>query len=479
MKIAIKPLLPTAGILLLIFSISCQGDETPAPPSASKSTTTGPTPVPQQAKDLALEFYKAHDSIEEDWDQFHADFDLWRKDLVACDPSAARQAFQGFAGQFNDVKEKTLSLSRPSGVRGLADKLIEASQEEAAALRRLRDNWQPGDTLLLEAVASKRVASAAAQKKVEDKLVDLQEGTDAESDADSMEELAEFSTSFDALQASWEMIHSSYEQLKIEQERLEPEVFTARIDELVGSFDVILLGVASLPSADQTDDLAEALSVAADSQKKGLQELESLEPDLSRTPAFDAFDGYVKESKNVLQDTKKELKSLTGDGSGDDTAAVQDFDRDFKVLLVSWNQFHGDFDDWMDSGGDCDRAEVIQTLGDFSLEFGGLADQARDLPTASYLRPMGGLVVVAAEGEAEALRVLRNTWRPFGADAYKALDQERANAGRLRRQAAVGVQELLDRFQVPTDDTTDAAADKSADGAKNDKAPARPAVPSQ
>ena len=60
----------------------------------------------------------------------------------------------------------------------------------------------------------------------------------------------------------------------------------------------------------------------------------------------------------------------------------------------------------------------------------------------------GGLLVEAAEGEEEALRVLRNTWRPFASDAYKALDRQRADAGRLRRQASVGVQELLDRFQV-------------------------------
>ncbi len=65
-----------------------------------------------------------------------------------------------------------------------------------------------------------------------------------------------------------------------------------------------------------------------------------------------------------------------------------------------------------------------------------------------YTGPALPLVVEAAEGEEEALRVLRNTWRPFTADIYKALDRHRADAGRLRRQASVGVQELLDRFQV-------------------------------
>ena len=448
MKMKIRPLLPAAAILLLVLSIACQSNETPASTSASESTTAGPTPVPQLVKDLAQQFATDHGFIEQDWDAFHIEFDTWREGLVACDPSAAQQAFRGFASHFNDVNEQTLSLSRPSSARGLADQLIEASQGEAAGLRRLRDRWQPGDNSLLEAVASKRVDSAAAQKGVEDKLADLQE----EADPESLEELKEFSDAFDDLQADWEKFHDSYESLKDEQAGLEPAAVLARIDELIGTFDSIVAGVEDLPAADKAEDLAESLAEAADSQEMGLGELkseiESLEEGSSRAVAFDAFDGPVEESQDELKQTKKELKALTKDDSAKDTAAVEDFAREFDELLESWNGFHRDFDDWLDSEGGCDRSEVIQSLGEMSLEFGRLADRARDLPTASYLRPMGGLLVEAAEGEEEALRVLRNTWRPFVADVYKALDRQRADAGRSRRQASVGVQELLDRFQV-------------------------------
>ena len=448
MKMKIRPLLPAAGILLLVLSIACQSNETPASTSASESTTAGPTPVPQQVKDLAQQFARDYGFIEKDWDNFHVEFDTWREGLVACDPSAAQQAFRGFASHFNDVNEETLVLSRPSSARGLADKLIEASQGEAAALRRLRDRWQPGDNSLLEAVASKRVDSAAAQRGVEDKLADLQEETDAE----SLEELNEFSDAFDVIQADWEEFHDSYESLKDDQAGLEPAAVLDRIDELINSFDSIIEGVEDLPSAEKAEDLADGLAAAADSQEMGLGELkskiESLEEGSSSDAAFDAFDDNVQDSKDDLKDTEKELKALTKDDSAKDTAAVEDFAREFDELLESWNGFHRDFDDWLDSEGGCDRSEVIQTLGEMSLEFGRLADRARDLPTASYLRPMGGLLVEAAEGEEEALRVLRNTWRPFGADVYKALDRQRADAGRSRRQASVGVQELLDRFQV-------------------------------
>ena len=452
MKLKNKPLLPAAAILLLVLSIACQSNEIPAPASASQSNANGASPVPEQAQELAQElaqqFARDHGFIEKDWDNFHLEFDTWREGLVACDPSAAQQAFRGFASNFNDVNEQTLSLSRPTGTRGLADKLIEASQGEAAALRRLRDRWQPGNDSLLEAVATKRVESAVAQKGAEDKLADLQEGTDTE----SLDELKKFSEGFDVLQADWEEFHGSYESLKDDQTELEPAAVLDRIDELIGNFDLIVAGVKDLPAADKAEDLADALAEAADSQKKGLiqlkGEIEELKEGSSSDASFDAFDEKVQESQDKLKGTKKELKGLTEDGPGEDTAAVQDFALELDEVLKSWNGFYRDFDNWMDSEGGCDRSEVIQTLGEMSLEFGRLADRARDLPTASYLRPMGGLIVEAAEGEEEALRVLRNTWRPFTADVYKALDRQRADAGRLRRQASVGVQELLDRFQV-------------------------------
>ena len=448
MKINIKPLLSVAGILLLLLSVACQSNETPVPSSASESPITGPTPVPEQAKTLAEQFARAHGEIEQDWDDFHKEFDAWREGLAACDPSAAQQAFRGFASKFNDVNEQTLSLSRPSSVRGSLDQLIEASQGEASALRRLRDRWQPGDTSLLEAVASQRVAAAAAQKELEDELADLQDGADA----GSLEELEEFSGAFETLQTSWETFHSGYLPLKAEGDELEPEEFLTRLDELVKSFSVITLGVEDLPAADLAEDLAEALTSAADAQKMGLDDLQSeikgLEEGASKAEAFTAFDAHVRESKSVLKKTEKELKNLAKEDSAQDTAAVEDFAEEFDELLEVWKEFHEDIDDWVDSEGGCDRSEVIGTLGEMSLKFGRLADRARNLPTASYLRPMGGLVVQAAEGEAEALRVLRNAWRPFGADVYKALDSQRADAGDLRRLAAVGVEELLDRFQV-------------------------------
>ena len=76
---------------------------------------------------------------------------------------------------------------------------------------------------------------------------------------------------------------------------------------------------------------------------------------------------------------------------------------------------------------------------------GELGRKVRGLPQSSYLLPMYNLLVEAAAREEGAIRALRNSWRPFTVDAFKAVDQERLNANRLRRQADTGLQELRDR----------------------------------
>ena len=55
--------------------------------------------------------------------------------------------------------------------------------------------------------------------------------------------------------------------------------------------------------------------------------------------------------------------------------------------------------------------------------------------------------------EEQALKDLRNSWRPFDDGAFQGLDRERTTADRLRRQVALGVQELLERYGLSGQDT--------------------------
>ena len=52
----------------------------------------------------------------------------------------------------------------------------------------------------------------------------------------------------------------------------------------------------------------------------------------------------------------------------------------------------------------------------------------------------------AARLEEQAFKALRNSWRPFDDGAFQGLDRERGAADNLRRQVALRVQELLERY---------------------------------
>ena len=91
---------------------------------------------------------------------------------------------------------------------------------------------------------------------------------------------------------------------------------------------------------------------------------------------------------------------------------------------------------------------MIQDLSRFGVSFSEIANEARNLPAATVLRPMGELLVEAAQREERALRDLVNTWRPYDTGVYTTLDQETTAANKLRRQVTVGLQELYERFGI-------------------------------
>ena len=466
------PLAAAAGFVLLIFA--CEAPELPANTPVQGASAATATPVPPEARQAALEFGRRHRAIDRDWEQFHRDFDQWRAGLSSCGRSSFEGALRDFASDFNEITVQARNLSRPSGARSIADQLIEAANKEGAALRRLRDRWQPDDTSLFEAVATERAAAAAAQKEAQDRLTDLQ----GNGKPGSLEGVDQFSKDFEEINADWQKFHENYDSLRKEQGDLTNADTLTRLEELVNQFDDIAAAVDNMPSSSATEKMLKTLKEAADAEGQGLDDLRSAlqdtgsgsgeppaatpapagqtpTPEPAKTPAptngstaFDAFDDQVEMGKNALNEVKKDLEAILEDGEARDIVAVQRFAQEQQLLLEKWNRFHQEYDEWRKTEGGCDRAAAMQALSQFTLRFGEITQDVRELPRTSFLRPMGDLLVEAVEREEEAFRVLRNTWRPFGFDVYKALDQERTNAGRLRRQADVGVQELLDRFNI-------------------------------
>ena len=103
-----------------------------------------PTPVPASDRAAALEFAASHGAIARRWEEFHTEFDAWRQGLVSCSVNSVRSSLSGFAGEFAEIAASARALPRPEVTRGLSDTLVQAAGQELAALRLLRDTWQPG-----------------------------------------------------------------------------------------------------------------------------------------------------------------------------------------------------------------------------------------------------------------------------------------------------------------------------------------------
>ena len=170
--------------------------------------------------------------------------------------------------------------------------------------------------------------------------------------------------------------------------------------------------------------------------------------DSSSPAAFDAFELRVVESDSKLHQAIRDLAEIQEGLSPAGQTLVNDFSAQHDSLLQAWNKFHREYDEWLRTEGGCDRAKTVETLAQFNIRFAELTNKVRSLSRASFLRPIGELLVDAAEREERSLRSLRNNWHPFDVEVYKNLDQERLAVARLQRQASVGLQDLLEQYGI-------------------------------
>ncbi len=449
------------GSLLLALLVACS--ETADTPQA----TVPPGPPPGQATEplsasdlMAVDaFADQRQTIDQEWDQLHEDFDRWRAGLTSCHRSSVHEALQDFAAGFTDVTAQAGDLPRATVTRELADILIAAAEEEEAAFRQLRDRWQPDDPALFELVEQRRSDAAQAQRNVEDMILELRDQLEAAADPEERAALREFSDALDAVRNDWNGFHDDYAELQEDAGRIDTAALFARLKGLIEGFETVVEAVSGLPSSGATESMEEMLREAAEAEIEALSavydELLSLVapsggpnaeiPLPSAGALLSGMDAVLEESEALLAQVSRTTKVLVDDDPEEKLAAVENFDGNYGSLLVGWDVFHQRYSDWRRTDGGCDRTEVLQSLDRFNLRMGDLGREVRRLPQSSYLLPMYTLLVEAVEREEGAIRALRNSWRPFTVDAFKAVDQERVNANRLRRQADIGLQGLRDR----------------------------------
>jgi hypothetical protein len=433
---------------------------------------------------VAVEFATDHRKLTKEWDTFHGSFDSWRERLVACDSSSVRVSLQQFGGRFSGITEAARALPRPSIVRELADKLIQASEKEEEALRLLRDTWRPEDSRgrppsagtsssadtavgpsVFERVQVARAAATALRKEAADALTDRA----AKTTPASLNEVIAFFEGFKAVDSAWDEFHLEYDSFRSQQDGLTPTGAVERLSKLVDRYRSIVSAVRGLPANDATEEVAEKLAKAAEEEDLLLRKLRGAFPageapasdpgveggsggkassDSNAASRSDEFDALLVKTNAARRQAGLDLVTVVEELSEDTQAEVDDFTGKYNLLTRQWDEFHREYDEWRRTEGGCDRSTAIDTLGQFNVAFAEIAGSVRGLPSATFLRPLGEILVEAAEREEDALRGLRNSWQPFDVTVFDRLDRERNTAGKLRRQVTVGVQDLLERYNI-------------------------------
>ena len=500
MKIKLGLYLAPALVILSLFLLACTS-ETPAsaPNSGSANNRAAAAANSMAGMEVAVspeavaEFAAEQRQINEDWDQFHADFDRWRGGLTSCDRSAALAAFRGFAADANGITRQARNLPSSGLANALADTTIDAVVLEDQALRQLRDGWQPGHVDLLENVENGRNKAASELRSVEFDLEAM-----VNTDASAAEE---FSEAFDPIAELWEDFNDSYDALREEQSDMTLEQVVERLELLIADFQEVVDALDGLPSDPATRDLAKRLAETADDEAAGLNDVlediqafvetmggesESL-PTSTPTPMpresagdegassevkalptptprplfgpsgnggratdtsvfFIDLDDQVEQSKETLEEVASNLENLAEEISEEDMAFLAEFSAALAELKQERDALHQEYEEWIFTEGGCDRSAVSASLGQFSQRFNELGAQVNGLSQASSLRPSSDLLVEAFEREEDALGSLIQIWEPYKTDIYGGIDRERANADKLRRLAGRRTQEVVERF---------------------------------
>ena len=170
------------------------------------------------------------------------------------------------------------------------------------------------------------------------------------------------------------------------------------------------------------------------------------EPSAADPAVFHAFDAQLVEANTARRKAGQLLSKIEEDVSDDGREQVSGFATQYKRLVSRVDDLRDDYDEWRSTEGGCDRAEVVEALGGFTARFSDLSADVRGLPRATFLRPMGELLVEAADREHRSVRDLRNTWKPFDAMVYDDVDRQRDTSDKLRRQVSSGIDELAARY---------------------------------
>ena len=165
------------------------------------------------------------------------------------------------------------------------------------------------------------------------------------------------------------------------------------------------------------------------------------------TPLPDIEATVVAEVQSRIQAAAVRVPAGVVLSPGDRTDIV-DFAAAHGLLVTDWEEFHAALDSWREALTACEALSVEVALSGFAATMGGVVVRAGTLPRSVGVRGLADTLVAAGEGEAEALRQLRDRWSPGDPAAFGAVDLARSSAMALRRE----VRDDLSDLQATTSD---------------------------
>ena len=455
MNIGKRYLLTLALLIFAIVAATCGGEATPTP-----APTPGPAIPPEfprlspAARESLVQYTVRFQEISDSWEQLHLDFDRWREGLVACDASSLKVSLIGFASDFSQITDRARSLPRPSSVRDLVDNLVKAAEAEEMALRELNEKSTPDAPELFEAVDMQRAAGARVRNEVKDAILELKERASSPSRA----LVSSFSGDLGSINEAWDAFHQSYEDFRSRQPGFASVDVAAGLNDLVAQFSQIVAQVRDLPTTRITRPVAQIVIGASEEEELALRKqrdavvktgaaFEETEEGIPGS-GFEELDSKIVKANAAMRQAAEALADIVETSSSEVEIGLQEFSDGYDALASAWDGFHQGYNAWRGSEGGCDRSAVVGALAQFSIRFSELAKEVRGLPRLDTLRPLGEVLVEAAEREEQALRALRTNWRPFDAQVYEPFDRERNKAGQLRRRVAIGINQLLTQHEI-------------------------------
>ena len=338
-------------------------------------------------------FSESFDVIADDWDNFHDAYDAFAKRESKLDEEERAAGYELLVAQLDEIMSSIDALEVTGINKDLIDKLEEAAEDEVAALQFLAD-FPPELTSEDDVDSGTPTTSAPAATP-------------------------------DAAQPAPVPLATAAPPAANGEATTDPAAVTAA------------------PSTKAATGTAQAATTGAKQAAEG-----DTAPTKSPTKKLSPLEEMayaISSTQTLLPELGESIDGIVNDQSAESLVDLDKFDAGFRRYVSEWGRFYRVYDEWRATDGGCDRVEVAADLMGFNQQAEALARTVRVLPQSGLLVPLYSLTVEAAERESGAIRTLANSWTPFAVDAFKAVDEERVAAGRLRRQAGIALEELRNR----------------------------------